>query len=535
MATPNSTKSEKRDLTDGYEQSVDGHMEGDCDFFRPVVFGTSGHRGNAADGSFNGAHIRAITRAIAEWRRDRGYLGPVFIGKDTHALSAPAMDTVVQVLSEMGVSACVDVKGRFTPTPLISRAILAHNSAAPDALADGIILTPSHNPPEDGGIKYNGPDGGPASADATSWIEKRANELLKVDDALANPASSSAQRVDYVEDYVSQLAAVVNMEAIAASGVSIGVDPLGGAALDVWDAIAVQYGLKLDVVNRDQSPDFAFMPPDHDGKIRMDCSSPAAMANVLARKDEYDLMFGNDPDADRHGIVDADGLMNPNHYLAVCIDYLLRHRPHWGKDLAVGKTLVSSSMIDRVVASHGRKLFEVPVGFKWFVEGLYRGDICFAGEESAGASLLTMSGRPWSTDKDGIVLCLLAAEIYAVTGVTPNAYYRQLAERFGEIWYRRVDRPAREAVINRLKSMSSASLAGFDFGGDRVARVETTASGNGASIGGIKVTTRNGWVAMRPSGTEPLYKIYGESFTGVAHLDALLTDAEKAIGASSGL
>ncbi|SET88450.1 phosphoglucomutase [Marinobacter segnicrescens] len=524
---PNSTG---HSLTDSFWNGVVESEDG----YKSVSFGTSGHRGRASDGSFNKVHIRAITHAVAEWRQKQGYTGPVFVAMDTHALSKPALEVVVETLEELGVPVRVDVKNGYTPTPVISRAILVHNRTYPDALSDGIILTPSHNPPEDGGIKYNGADGGPAGSVATGWIQQRANELMATlsyrEESSINASREPAGKVDYVDDYVSKLPLVVDMDAIARSGVRIGVDPLGGSALDVWDAINEQFGLDLAVVNRSQSPDFAFMPPDHDGKIRMDCSSSAAMANVLARKDEFDLMFGNDPDADRHGIVDAGGLLNPNHYLVVCIDYLLRHRPQWGRDLGVGKTLVSSSLIDRVGASHGRTLFEVPVGFKWFVEGLHQGRLCFGGEESAGASFLTMDGQPWSTDKDGIILCLLAAEIYAVTGLTPHAYFQKLEAQHGATWYRRVDRPADQRIIERLKGLRAGALSGKLFGGDPIVKAEASAPGNGAPIGGIKVTTRNGWIAMRPSGTEPLYKIYGESFVGPEHLEQLLKDAAALVG-----
>lgn len=495
-----------------------------------VAFGTSGHRGSSLNRSFNRDHILAITQAVVDWRRQQGTSGPVYVGKDTHALSGMAMDTVLEVLVGNGVTARVDADGGYTPTPLVSHAILMHNTGS-SALADGLIITPSHNPPEDGGIKYNGPDGGPASTDATGWIEQRANELLEA--GLAGLKTSPRQSVvkapepwPYIEYYVSQLERVVDMAAIASSGLKLGVDPMGGSSLAVWNAVAERFNLDLVLVNRQQDPEFAFMPPDHDGKIRMDCSSSAAMVNLLQIKDRFDLAFGNDPDADRHGIVDAGGLMNPNHFLAVCIDYLLAHRPDWGKHVRVGKTLVSSSMIDRVVAGHGGTLFEVPVGFKWFVDELHRGEIVFGGEESAGASFLTFAGKPWSTDKDGIIPCLLAAEITAKTGLLPSEHYKRLAASYSAPVYRRRDFPASPEQKQRLKTLKPASLPFTDLAGDPIQNAATTAAGNGAPIGGMKVSTHNGWIAVRPSGTEDLCKIYGESFVGEEHLDAMLAQAE---------
>lgn len=496
-----------------------------------VSFGTSGHRGSSLKRSFNQDHILAITQAVVEWRRQQGVTGPLYVGKDTHALSGMAMDSVLEVLAGNGVVARVDAAGGYTPTPLVSHAILAHNAGRPSALADGLIITPSHNPPEDGGIKYNGADGGPAGTDATGWIERRANELLAaslagVKTSPRGMAAVAAEPWDYVQQYVQALPQVVDLAAIAESGLKLGVDPMGGSALAVWDAIAQEYGLDLEIVNRLQDPEFAFMPPDHDGIIRMDCSSPAAMANLLKIKGNFDLAFGNDPDADRHGIVDANGLMNPNHYLAVCIDYLLSHRPMWGARLKVGKTLVSSSMIDRVVAGRSRVLYEVPVGFKWFVEGLHGGTVAFGGEESAGASFLTMDGRPWSTDKDGIILCLLAAEILAKTGKLPSEYYGELTEQYGAPIYRRKDFAATEAQKQRLKALKPADLPFAELAGDRVVEAFSTAPGNGASIGGIKVTTKNGWFAARPSGTENLCKVYAESFVNEEHLARIFEQAE---------
>src|SRR5690554_1358985 len=495
-----------------------------------VSFGTSGHRGSALNGSFNEHHILAIAQAVVEWRSQQGVTGPLYVGKDTHALSGPAMDSVLEVLAGNGVVMRVDSADGFTPTPLVSHAILQHNRARSEGLADGLIITPSHNPPEDGGIKYNGPDGGPADTDATGWIENRANELLaaglaEVKRSPLDAAKAQAERWDYVGQYVKALGTVVDMQAIATSGLKLGVDPMGGSALAVWEALAAEYGLNLEVVTREQNPDFAFMPPDHDGKIRMDCSSAAAMANLLKIKDRFDLAFGNDPDADRHGIVDAAGLMNPNHYLAVCIDYLLTHRPEWSAGLKVGKTLVSSSMIDRVVAGLGRELYEVPVGFKWFVEGLHKGTLAFGGEESAGASFLTLAGQPWSTDKDGIILCLLAAEIQAKTGKRPSDYYAELTAKYGEPVYRRVDSPATAEQKQKLKALKPEDVAFDTLAGDPVTGCFTHAAGNGAAIGGLKVTTDNGWFAVRPSGTEDLCKVYAESFVGEEHLQQILKQA----------
>jgi phosphoglucomutase len=496
-----------------------------------VSFGTSGHRGSSLNRSFNRHHILAITQAVVDWRGRQGIIGPLYVGKDTHGLSGPAMDTVLEVLAGNGVAARVDSVDGFTPTPLVSHAILLHNEGNPAALADGLIITPSHNPPEDGGIKYNGPDGGPAGTDATGWIEQRANELLEagltgVKTSPRREAVVAAEPWNYVQAYVQRLGQVVDMDAIASSGLKLGVDPMGGAALAVWDALAEHYGLGVNVINRSQAPDFAFMPADHDGKIRMDCSSTAAMANLLTVKDRFDLAFGNDPDADRHGIVDAAGLMNPNHYLAVCIDYLLSHRPNWGKSQKVGKTLVSSSIIDRVVAGQGRELYEVPVGFKWFVDGLYKGELVFGGEESAGASFLAFDGKPWSTDKDGIILCLLAAEIRAKTGKLPSEYYAELTARYGAPVYRRKDFPASQKQKQRLKTLKPEDLPFTELAGDPIVEANTVAPGNGAAIGGLKVTTQNGWFAARPSGTENLCKIYGESFVSEAHLELILAQAE---------
>lgn len=499
-----------------------------------VSFGTSGHRGSSLLGTFNEAHICAIAQAVADYRMQTGYTGPLFLGHDTHALSRPAWEVALEVLAANGVEVCIGSRAGVVATPLVSRAILRHNAEHAERLADGLIITPSHNPPEDGGIKYNPAHGGPAEGEVTSWIEQQANRYLEQGlkgvkrVSLAN-AQEQAQAYDSVEAYVAELGRVVDMQAIAASGLKLGVDPMGGTALPVWQAVAERYGLDLTIVNAEQDPSFTFMPPDHDGKIRMDCSSTAAMANLLTIKDRFTLAFGNDPDADRHGIVDAYGLMNPNHYLAVAIDYLLQHRPDWPVTMKIGKTLVSSSIIDRIVASHGRELYEVPVGFKWFVEGLHQGWLAFGGEESAGASFLTLGGEPWSTDKDGIILCLLAAEITAVTGKTPGEYYRELVHKHGAPCYLRVDSPCapeRKAAFKRLTpdSVSLDSLAG-----DPVKKVLVAAPGSGAAIGGVKVVTENSWFAARPSGTEALYKLYAESFQGERHLEVLLEEAQRCL------
>ncbi|MGE6608807.1 phosphoglucomutase (alpha-D-glucose-1,6-bisphosphate-dependent) [Halomonas sp. NPDC076908] len=495
-----------------------------------VTFGTSGHRGRATERTFNASHIYAITQAVVDYRLKAGYQGPLFLGVDTHALSKPAWECALQVLAANKVPVLVEKDHGYTATPLVSHAILQYN-ATNAALADGLIITPSHNPPEDGGIKYNPSHGGPADTEATSWIELRANayllrelgdvSLVSLEEALAH-----AQEYDFTAHYVADLNSVVDMQAIQRAGLILGADPMGGTALPVWQAVAKHYELNLEVVNTTVDPEFAFMPPDHDGKIRMDCSSSAAMANLLNIKDRFDVAFGNDPDADRHGIVDANGLMNPNHFLAVCIDYLITHRPEWSASLKIGKTLVSSSMIDRVVASHARELYEVPVGFKWFVDGLHEGWLAFGGEESAGASLLTRDGQAWSTDKDGIVLCLLAAEIMAVTGQTPSEYYRTLTERFGEPFYKRVDTACTLEEKAAFKKLDSESVTAQELAGDAIIAVLVAAPGNGASIGGIKVTTENGWFAARPSGTESLYKVYAESFKGPEHLDELIESAK---------
>lgn len=499
-----------------------------------VAFGTSGHRGRATERTFNEAHIIAITQAVVDYRQEEDYQGPLFLGLDTHALSRPAWECALRVLAANKVPVMIEKGHGYTATPLVSHAILQHNAqqrhAMPAAKADGLIITPSHNPPEDGGIKYNLHHGGPADTEATQWIELRANAYLlrQLSDITLVPleeALAHAQEYDYTAHYVAQLGHVVDMAAIQKANLTLGVDPMGGTALPVWQAIGEHFGLNLKVVNTAIDASFSFMPPDHDGKIRMDCSSADAMANLLKIKDRFDIAFGNDPDADRHGIVDTNGLMNPNHFLAVCVDYLISHRPQWSDSLKIGKTLVSSSMIDRVVASHSRELFEVPVGFKWFVDGLHEGWLAFGGEESAGASLLTQAGEAWSTDKDGIALCLLAAEIMAVTGKTPSEYYQTLTERFGEPFYKRVDTACSAEEKAAFKNLTADSITDTTLAGDPITAVLVKAPGNQAAIGGLKVTTENGWFAARPSGTESLYKVYAESFKGPQHLDELIESA----------
>ncbi|WP_317931051.1 phosphoglucomutase (alpha-D-glucose-1,6-bisphosphate-dependent) [Halioxenophilus sp. WMMB6] len=501
-----------------------------------VSFGTSGHRGSALNVSFNEDHILAISQAIAEYRKGAGISGPVYVGKDTHALSEPAFISVLQVLAANGLVCRVQAGDGYTPTPVISHAILTHNEAG-TAQADGIVITPSHNPPADGGIKYNPPMGGPADTDITGWVAKRANELLASGlagvERMAIAEAKSAgliEEFDYIDHYVGQLDQVIDMAAIAKAGVRIGVDPMGGSGIAFWRPIAERYGLDITVVNEKVDTSFAFMPLDKDGKIRMDCSSPYAMANLLKLQDQFDISVGNDPDYDRHGIVCAgSGLMNPNAYLAVAIQYLIDHRPQWPADLALGKTLVSSAMIDRVVAGKGRVLCEVPVGFKWYVDGLFNGKLAFGGEESAGASFLRRDGRVWSTDKDGFILALLAAEILAVTGKDPAAHYAELTAQYGEPLYRRIDVPATAEQKLRLSNLSESDVDGDELAGDPIVRVLTKAPGNGAAIGGLKVETANGWFAARPSGTENIYKIYLESFTGADHLAQLERDAKALV------
>lgn len=496
-----------------------------------VKFGTSGHRGGSLRHSFNEPHILAIAQAITEERAKNGITGPCYVGKDTHALSEPAFISVLEVLTANGVTVIVQEDNGFTPTPAISRAILEHNKSS-SVLADGIVITPSHNAPDDGGIKYNPPNGGPADTNVTSMIEKRANQLLAqglidvkrlpLDAAMA---SGFVQEEDLVQPFVEGLVDIIDMAAIQKAGLTLGVDPLGGSGIEYWKRIASHYNLNLTLVNDSVDQTFRFMHLDKDGAIRMDCSSECAMAGLLALRDKFDLAFANDPDYDRHGIVTPDGLMNPNHYLAVAIDYLFQHRPGWGADVAVGKTLVSSAMIDRVVNDLGRKLVEVPVGFKWFVDGLFDGSFGFGGEESAGASFLRFDGTPWSTDKDGIIMCLLAAEITAVTGKNPQQHYNELAERFGSPSYNRLQAPATLAQKVALSKLSPDMVSADTLAGDPITARLTAAPGNGASIGGLKVMTENGWFAARPSGTEEAYKIYCESFLGVEHRQQIEKEA----------
>ncbi|MCJ2375757.1 phosphoglucomutase (alpha-D-glucose-1,6-bisphosphate-dependent) [Vibrio sp. ZSDZ34] len=500
-----------------------------------VQFGTSGHRGTADKATFNENHILAIAQAVADVRAEHGTTGPLFVGKDTHALSEPAFSSVIEVLIANDVQVIVQENNGFTPTPGISHAILTHNLVN-EQKADGIVITPSHNPPQDGGIKYNPTHGGPAEAELTQAIEDRANAIIANDMcgvkrlpiAQAKTSDLLVEK-DLVKPYIDDLVNVIDMEAIQRSGLKLGVDPLGGSGIDYWRQIAKTYQLDLTLVSEAVDPSFQFMSLDKDGVVRMDCSSPYAMAGLLELKDDYDLAFGNDPDYDRHGIVTPKGLMNPNHYLAVCIDYLYRHRNLWRADVAVGKTLVSSALIDRVVADLGRTLCEVPVGFKWFVDGLYNGEFGFGGEESAGASFLRKDGTPWSTDKDGIILCLLAAEITAVTGKNPQQYYEELAAKHGESKYNRIQAVANGAQKDILKKLSPEMVSADTLAGDAITARLTHAPGNGAAIGGLKVTTDNGWFAARPSGTEDIYKIYCESFQGEEHLKRIETEAQEIV------
>ena len=498
-----------------------------------VAFGTSGHRGNSLLGSFNEHQIAAITQAIVEYRASQNIHGPIYVGKDTHALSEPAEQTALEVLAGNGVHALVDIDGGFTPTPAVSVAIINHNAGKPagDAsMADGLVITPSHNPPTDGGFKYNPPHGGPADSDATNWVAARANEIILGGLREVKRAKPNAGTFDFRENYISQLGQVLNMDAISRAGVRIGADPMGGASVAYWGAIGERYNLDLHVVNPNVDPQFGFMSLDWDGKIRMDCSSPYAMASLIEARDRYDISTGNDADADRHGIVTRDhGLMNPNHFLAVSIDYLYRNRSGWAADAAVGKTMVSSSIINRVVSNLGRRLIEVPVGFKWFVPGLIDGSIGFGGEESAGASFLRLDGKAWSTDKDGIIMALLASEITTVTGLTPSQHYLTLTERFGESVYERIDAPATVEQKNRLGKLSADSVTATELAGEPISAILTHAPGNGAALGGLKVETENAWFAARPSGTENVYKIYGESFKGAGHLAQVQAEAKALV------
>jgi phosphoglucomutase len=507
-----------------------------------VAFGTSGHRGSPFHGSFTEAHILAITQAICDYRRIQGTDGPLYMGKDTHALSGPAQRTALEVLAANGVQTIIQQADEVTPTPVISRAILVYNRSRTRHLADGIVVTPSHNPPQDGGFKYNPTNGGPADTDVTEWVENRANELLRgrntdvkrVAFATALTADGTHQE-DFVLPYVDDLRNVVDMDAICRAGLKLAVDPLGGAAVHYWEPINTVYKLDIEIVNPRVDPTFSFMTVDHDGKIRMDCSSPYAMARLVGLKDRYQVAFANDPDSDRHGIVTPSaGLMNPNHYLAVAIGYLLSHRPHWPAHAAIGKTLVSSSMIDRVVHKLGRRLAEVPVGFKWFVPGLFDGSYCFGGEESAGASFLRHDGSVWTTDKDGPIMNLLAAEITARSGKDPGEHYHALTAEFGTAYYTRIDAPATSEQKARLAGLSPEAVKEANLAGEPITAKVSCAPGNNAPIGGLKVVTANGWFAARPSGTEAVYKIYAESFKDGAHLDAIISEAQimvnKALG-----
>jgi len=507
-----------------------------------VSFGTSGHRGSALNTTFNENHIAAICQAIAEYRQQAGVKGPLYLGKDTHALSEAAFGTALEVLTANDVRVRVQ-DGEYTPTPVISHAILTHNANGSDEdIADGIVITPSHNPPEDGGIKYNPAQGGPADKEITDWIANRANELLEndLDEVEWIPAEAVAETglveaFDYISHYVADLGNVIDMEAIAKAGVRIGVDPMGGSGINFWKPIAERYNLNIEVVNEKIDFTFGFMPLDKDGRIRMDCSSPYAMQNLLQLKDNFDIAVGNDPDYDRHGIVcAATGLMNPNAYLAVAIEYLATHRPEWPQDIQFGKTLVSSGMIDRVINGLDRELCEVPVGFKWFVDGLFNGTMAFGGEESAGASFLRRNGQVWTTDKDGFILALLAAEILAVTGKDPQQLYLEQVMRYGQPYYKRLDVPCSAEQKNLLKSLSAEAVNGDMLAGEMITNILTEAPGNGAAIGGLKVETDNGWFAARPSGTENIYKIYFESFVSQDHLQLLEDDAKALVNSVLG-
>jgi phosphoglucomutase len=506
------------------------------DSAQQVAFGTSGHRGNSLQGSFNEDHILAVCQALVEYRRQTGITGPLYIGKDTHALSEPAESTAIEVLAANGLE--IRITEAYTPTPVVSHAILAYNHGRTDGLADGIVITPSHNPPEDGGFKYNPPSAGPAGPEITSVVQKRANEILRsglkavqrvpLRKALA---AGSTQKYDFITPYIRDLSNVIEMDKLG--GLRIGVDPMGGAAVYMWDIIADVYKLDITVVNRAVDPTFSFMTVDHDGRIRMDCSSPYAMASLIRLKDDFDIAFGNDPDVDRHGIVTpSSSLMNPNHFLAVAIHYLFQSRSGWRADAQVGKTLVSSSMIDRVAKALGRKLNEVPVGFKWFVDGLLDGSFGFGGEESAGASFLRRDGTVWTTDKDGILLDLLAAEITALTGRDPGLHYRDLTEKFGAPVYQRIDAPANPAQKNVLKSLAPEDVKADTLAGEKIVARLTKAPGNGEPIGGLKVVTESGWFAARPSGTEDVYKIYAESFVDESHLNRIFSEAQEIVSAA---
>ena len=542
---PNAGKPAPKDILIDVSRLEAAFYEGKPDPADPnqlVSFGISGHRGTSSNATFTEAHILAITQAICEYRRSQGITGPLFMGKDTHALSRPAERVALEVLAGNGIETFIQRDDGFTPTPVISHSILRYNRERSEGLADGIVVTPSHNPPTDGGFKYNPPNGGPADTDVTDWIQNRANGLLRggnkgverigFDVALK---TSTTHAEDFVTAYVEDLANVIDLEAIRSAGVKIGVDPLGGAAAAYWQPVVERYGIDITVVNPKIDPTFAFMTLDHDGKIRMDCSSPYAMAGLVELKDRFDIAFGNDPDADRHGIVTpSTGLLNPNHYLALAIRYLLINRPQWPASAVVGKTLVSSCLIDRVVASLGRKLWEVPVGFKWFTPGLFDGSCCFGGEESAGASFLRRDGSAWSTDKDGLILGLLAAEITARTGKDPGVHYKELTAEFGTPYYTRIDAPATPEQKNLLKKLSPEAITATELAGEPITTKLTRAPGNDASIGGLKVVSANGWFAARPSGTENIYKLYAESLKSAAHLAAIVEQAQEIVSRSLG-
>jgi phosphoglucomutase len=507
-----------------------------------VSFGTSGHRGSPLDGSFTESHILAISQAICDYRKSKGISGPLFMGMDTHAVSAPAQRTALEVLAANGVEVIIQENDGFTPTPVISHAILNYNWRRTSKLADGIVITPSHNPPKDGGFKYNPTNGGPADVDITQWVQDRANKLLenynrdveRFSYEIASKAETTYAR-DLAAPYIDDLAKVIDMKTIKDSGVRIGVDPLGGASVHYWEPIKAKYGIDLTVVNKTVDPTFRFMTVDHDGQIRMDCSSPYAAAKLIGLKDDFQVAFGNDPDADRHGIVAPSvGLLNPNHYLAVAVRYLMTHRPQWGKQVAIGKTLVSSGIIDRVAASLGRKVVEVPVGFKWFVTGLFGGTLGFGGEESAGASFLRLDGSVWTTDKDGPILGLLAGEMTGRTGKDPGEHFKEIAGQFGMPYYKRSDEPATPAQKDILKKLSPQQVSETELAGERIIAKLTQAPGNGAAIGGLKVTTQNGWFAARPSGTENVYKIYAESFRSEQHLDRIMSEARAIVARALG-
>jgi len=507
-----------------------------------VAFGTSGHRGTPFKGTFTESHIAAITQAICDYRRTQGIDGPLLMGKDTHAISGPAQKTALEVLAANGIETIIQHNDGVTATPVVSHAILVYNRGRKEHFADGIVITPSHNPPEDGGFKYNPPNGGPADTDVTKWVQDRANDFLRAGNAEVKriPYSraikaATTHEEDFVLPYIKDLKNTVDMDAIKHAGLKLGVDPLGGAFAPYWDQVNSVYGLNIEVVNPVIDPTFSFMSVDHDGKIRMDCSSPYAMASLLRLKDQYQVAFANDPDSDRHGIVTPSaGLLNPNHYLAVAIQYLLTHRPDWPATAVVGKTVVSSSMIDRVVSSLGRQLSETPVGFKWFVSGLFDGSFCFGGEESAGASLLRRDGTVWTTDKDGPIMDLLAAEIASVTGKDPGQHFAELAEKFGVPWYTRIDAPATPEQKARLSKLSPADVKESHLAGERITAKLTNAPGNNAPIGGLKVVAENGWFAARPSGTENLYKIYAESFKDESHLESIIDEAQHIVANALG-